>query len=174
MKKSLSELWKKTKKDSENHLTIMLRARQKIELLKGVHGKGTKDKPGNIKDSRTAMALSGIIGPQGFAHLKNFLSIDKVLSIKDIFGGKFSNPVRSVPASTLQALKSWLADQDINNDEADNLELFLDAIPADTARSIMREANAGNITRSNNRKLVGRNIYKKFLRKVVQIKKADV
>jgi len=136
-----------------------------------LHGKGTKTDPGNIKTPRSAMVLTGIIGPQAFAHLKNFLSMDKVLSVKDIFNGKFCNPVRSVPASTLQALKSWLADQDINDLEANNLELFLDVIPADTARSIMREANAGNITRNNNRKLTGRGVYKKFLRKVVQIKK---
>lgn len=135
-----------------------------------LHGGGTDKKVGDIKNPTVSMVLTGIVGPQAYSHLKNHLSMDKVLTVKDVLRGNFTTPVRSVPASTQQALKSWLADQDITDVEADNLVNFLDAIPADTARSVMREAGAGNIKTSNNRKLVARGAFKKFLRKVTRIK----
>jgi hypothetical protein len=137
-----------------------------------LHGGGTDDEPGNIKTPRVSMVMTGIVGPQAYAHLKNFLSLDKPLSVKDILNGKFRAPVRSVPASTQQALKTWLAEQDVNDAEADNIKDFLEAIPADTARAVMREAAAGNIKTSNNRKLVARGVFKKFLNKITRIKKS--
>ena len=141
-----------------------------------LHGGGTDDTYGNIKTPRVSMVMTGIIGPQAYAHLKNFLSLDKPLSVKDILNGRFRAPVRSVPASTQQALKAWLAEQDIDNAEADNLRDFLDAIPADTARAIMREATAGNIKTSNQRKLVDRKVFTKFVGRIAgisRIKKPD-
>jgi len=136
-----------------------------------LHGHGTNDEPGDIKTARVSMVLTGTVGPQAYAHLKNFLSLDKPLSVKDILTGRFRAPVRSVPASTQQSLKAWLAEQDVSDAEADNLRDFLEAIPADTARAVMREAGAGNIKTSNNRKLVARGVFKKFLSKMTKIKK---
>lgn len=138
-----------------------------------LHGGGTNDTPGDIKNPTVSMVLTGIVGPQAYSHLKNFLSMDKPLSVKDVLTGRFRAPVRSVPASTQQALKTWLAEQDISDTEADNLANFLDAIPADTARAVMREAGAGNIKTGNNRKLVARGVYKKFLTKMTRIKKGN-
>lgn len=136
-----------------------------------MHGAGTDSDPGNIKTPRVSMVITGIVGPQAYAHLKNFLSLDKPLSVKDVLTGRFRAPVRSVPASTQQALKTWLAEQDISDVEADNLRDFLEAIPADTARAVMREAGQGNIKTGNNRKLVARGVFKKFLHKITRIKK---
>ena len=136
-----------------------------------LHGGGTKTEYGDIKTPRVSMVMTGIVGPQAYAHLKNHLSLDKPMSVKDVLQGKFRAPVRSVPASTQQALKSWLAEQDISDAEADNIKDFLEAIPADTARAVMREAGAGNIKTANNRKLVARGVFKKFLHKITRIKK---
>jgi len=136
-----------------------------------LHGGGTDKEAGNIKSKRVAMLITGIVGPQAYSHLKNFLSVDKVLSVRDILDGKFQGKIRMVPASTQQALKAWLGDTNIDDSEADNLKDFLEAIPADTARTIMREASQGNIKVGNNKKLVARGVFKKFLHRMTRIKK---
>jgi len=66
-----------------------------------------------------------------------------------------------------------LADQNITNDEADNLKLFLGALPADLARAVFREASEGNITTSNTRKMVARDMFKEYLQKITRVKKPN-
>lgn len=134
-----------------------------------IHGGGTDKEAGDIMSPTVMMVLTGIIGPTTFASLRNFLSKTKPLGIKEILAGKFQIPITLVPPSAEQSIKAFLSESELTDDEADNLVKYLDNIPADRARAIMREASAGNILPKNNKKFTARNLFRKYTKKITNI-----
>lgn len=133
-----------------------------------IHGGGDKENFGKIDNPMASMVVNGIIGAQATAMLKNFMTKDRPMSVKDILQGKFipdkDGRITSVAPSVQKSLQYHIKTKPLQDTEIDNFVKFLDCVSADYAAQVTRDSK--QIHPQNMVKFAAKGIFNKFIDRV--------
>lgn len=133
-----------------------------------VHGGGGPERAGSLQDESAIAVVNSIIGSQAGAALKNFMTKDRPMSIKDILGGKVkpdqNGRITAMPPSVMKSLQYHIQTKELQDTEVTNLCAFLDCISADYAAAITRDNK--KVHPKNMVKFAAAGVFNKFIDRV--------